>query len=58
MKLYFQRRSIRERPAPSPKYLGSPVDFVQRVGLTKGEHKQPGYLAINPQRQSSRLHRR
>jgi glutathione S-transferase len=47
MKLYYFETLNPRKACAVAKYLGSPVEFV-RVDLTKGEHKKPGYLAINP----------
>ena len=47
MKLYYFETLNPRKVCAVAKYLGSPVEFV-RVDLGKGEHKAPGYLAINP----------
>lgn len=47
MKLYYFETLNPRKACAVAKYLGSPVEFV-RVDLGKGEHKAPGYLAINP----------
>lgn len=46
-KLYYTETLNPRKACAVAKYLNSPVDFV-RVDLAKGEHKTPGYLAINP----------
>jgi glutathione S-transferase len=47
MKLYYFETTNGQKVCAVAKYLNSPVDYV-RVNLAKGEHKSPGYLAINP----------
>ena len=47
MKLYYFETLNPRKACAVAKYLRSPVEFV-RVDLGKGEHKQPGYLAVNP----------
>lgn len=47
MKLYYFETLNPRKACAVARYLGSPVEFV-RVDLGKGEHKAPGYLAINP----------
>ncbi len=47
MKLYYFETLNPRKVCAVAKYLGSPVELV-RVDLGKGEHKQPAYLAINP----------
>jgi glutathione S-transferase len=47
MKLYYADTLNPRKACAVAKYLNSPVEFV-RVELSKGEHKQPGYLSINP----------
>jgi glutathione S-transferase len=47
MKLYYAETMNPRKACAVAKYLGSPVEFV-RVELLKGEHKQPAYLAKNP----------
>ena len=47
MKLYYFETINGQKACAVAKYLESPVEFV-RVDLAKGEHKAPGYLAINP----------
>jgi glutathione S-transferase len=47
MKLYYFETINGQKACAVAKYLESPVEFV-RVDLAKGEHKAPGYLAVNP----------
>ena len=47
MKLYYFETLNPRKACAVARYLGSPVEYV-RVDLAKGEHKSPGYLAINP----------
>ena len=47
MKLYYFETSNSRKPCAVAKYLNSPVEFVH-LDLTKGEQKQPDFLAINP----------
>jgi glutathione S-transferase len=47
MKLYYFETLNARKACAVAKYLHSPVELV-RVDLSKGEHKAPGYLAINP----------
>jgi glutathione S-transferase len=47
MKLYFSEVLNPRKACAVAKYLNSPVDYV-RVDLGKGEHKRPGFLAMNP----------
>lgn len=47
MKLYYAETLNPRKACAVAKYLNSPVEFAY-VQLTKGEHKQPGYLALNP----------
>ncbi|MCP4327217.1 MAG: glutathione S-transferase family protein [Alphaproteobacteria bacterium] len=47
MKLYYCETSNPRKACAVAKHLGSPVEYV-RVDLQSGAHKQPGYLAINP----------
>jgi glutathione S-transferase len=47
MKLYYAETLNPRKACAVAKYLNAPVDFV-RVELSKGEHKSPAYLAINP----------
>jgi glutathione S-transferase len=47
MKLYYAETLNPRKACAVAKYLKAPVEFV-RVDFGKGEHKSPGYLAINP----------
>ena len=47
MKLYYFESPNSIKPCAVAKYLDAPVEYV-RVDLTKGEHKQPDFLAVNP----------
>lgn len=47
MKLYYAETLNPRKACAVGKYLGSPIEFV-RLELLKGEHKQPAYLAKNP----------
>ncbi len=47
MKLYYSETLNPRKACAVARYLNAPVEFV-RVDLTKGEHRQPSYLAINP----------
>jgi glutathione S-transferase len=47
MKLYYFETPNARKPCAVAKHLQSPVEFI-RVDLTRSEHKQPEYLAINP----------
>jgi glutathione S-transferase len=47
MKLYYAETLNPRKACAVAKYLGSPIEFV-RLELLKGEHKQPAYLAKNP----------
>ena len=47
MKLYYFETLNPRKACAVARYLGSPVELV-RIDLTKGEHKSPEYLAINP----------
>ncbi len=47
MKLYYFETINPQKACAVARYLNSPVEFV-RTDMTKGEHKTPGYLAINP----------
>lgn len=47
MKLYYFESLNARKACAVAKHLGSPVEYV-RIDLGKGEHKAPGYLAINP----------
>lgn len=47
MKLYYSQTPNALRACTVAKYLNAPVEFIQ-MDLAKGQHKQPDYLAINP----------
>ncbi len=47
MKLYYFETLNPRKACAVARHLNAPVEFV-RIDLAKGEHKQPGYLAINP----------
>jgi glutathione S-transferase len=47
MKLYYFETPNARKACTVARYLNAPVEFV-RVDLSKGEHKAPAYLAINP----------
>jgi glutathione S-transferase len=47
MKLYYFETINPRKACAVARYLEAPVEFV-RVDLSKGEHKAPAYLAINP----------
>jgi glutathione S-transferase len=47
MKLYYFETPNARKACAVARYLKTPVEFV-RVDLTKGEHKAPAFLAINP----------
>jgi glutathione S-transferase len=47
MKLYYFESLNARKACAVAKHLGSPVELV-RVDMGRGEHKAPGYLAINP----------
>ncbi len=47
MKLYYFETPNGRKPCAVAKYLNAPVEYV-RIDLSKGEHKQPDFLAINP----------
>jgi len=47
MKLYYAETLNPRKACAVAKYLNSPVEYV-RVELTKGAHKNPEYLAMNP----------
>lgn len=47
MKLYYSETPNPHKPCAVAKHLKVPIEFV-RVDLGRGEHKQPDYLAINP----------
>src|SRR5919106_4774639 len=47
MKLYYFETPNGRKACAVARYLSAPVELV-RVDLTKGEHKAPAFLAINP----------
>jgi glutathione S-transferase len=47
MKLYYFETPNARKACAVARYLNTPLEFV-RVDLTKGEHKAPAFLAINP----------
>jgi glutathione S-transferase len=47
MQLYYAETLNPRKACAVARYLNAPVDFI-RVDLARGEHKSPGYLAINP----------
>ena len=47
MKLYYSDVLSPRKACAVARYLKSPVEFVY-LDLTKGEHKTPAYLALNP----------
>jgi glutathione S-transferase len=47
MKLYYFETPNPRKPCAVARYLDAPVEYV-RVDLTKGEHRTPAFLAINP----------
>jgi glutathione S-transferase len=47
MKLHYAETLNPRKACAVAKYLNSPLDYV-RVEMLNGEHKQPAYLAINP----------
>lgn len=47
MKLFYAETFNPRKTCAVAKYLNSPVTFVN-VDLTKGEHRKPDFLAINP----------
>jgi glutathione S-transferase len=47
MKLYHAHQSRSTRPRWLLEEIGEPYELV-RLDLAKGEHKTPGYLAVNP----------
>jgi len=47
MKLYYSETPNPHKACAVAKYLDLPVEFV-RVDLARGEHRQPDYLAVNP----------
>jgi glutathione S-transferase len=47
MKLYYFETPNARKACAVARYLNSPAEFV-RIDLTKGEHKAPAFLTINP----------
>ncbi|KRE89499.1 glutathione S-transferase [Frateuria sp. Soil773] len=47
MKLYYAETLNPRKACAVAKYLGLPVEY-QRIDLAHGEHRQPPYLALNP----------
>lgn len=47
MKLYYDTTINPRKACAVARHLGLPVELVH-VQLAKGEHKQPGFLALNP----------
>jgi glutathione S-transferase len=47
MKLYFAETINARKACAAAKHVGAPVEFV-RVDLRTGQHKQPPFLAMNP----------
>lgn len=47
MRLYYEETLNPRKACAVAKYLNSPVEFV-RLEMLKGEHKEPGFLALNP----------
>jgi glutathione S-transferase len=47
VKLFYMETLNPQKACVVAKYLNSPVEFI-RVDLTKGEQKNPAFLAINP----------
>lgn len=47
MKLYYAETMNPRKACAVAKYLGSPVEYV-RVDLSRGEHRTPEFLALNP----------
>lgn len=47
MKLYYSDVLMPRKACAVAKYLKAPVEFVY-LELSKGEHKKPDYLALNP----------
>ncbi len=47
MKLYYFETSNPRKTCALAKHVGAPVAF-RRVDLTKGEHRSPDFLAVNP----------
>ncbi|HET7332212.1 glutathione S-transferase family protein [Dyella sp.] len=47
MKLYYAQTMNPRKACAVAKYLGSPVEYI-RVDLSRGEHRTPEFLALNP----------
>ena len=47
MKLFYMETLNPQKACAVAKYLNSPVEFI-RIDLAKDEHKNPAFLAINP----------
>lgn len=47
MKLFYMETLNPQKACAVAKHLNSPVEFI-RIDLTKGEQKDPAFLAINP----------
>lgn len=47
MKLYYFETLNSRKACAAAKYLSSPVEY-ERVDLSKGENRAPGFLAVNP----------
>ena len=47
MKLYYAETMNPRKACAVAKYLGSPVEYL-RVDLSRGEHRKPEFLALNP----------
>jgi glutathione S-transferase len=47
MKLYYCETLNPRKACAVARYLQSPVEFVH-IDLGQGEHKQPDFLALNP----------
>lgn len=47
MKLYYFETPNGRKACAVARYLDAPVEFV-RVDMTKGEHKSPAFLRVNP----------
>ena len=47
MRLYYFETPNARKACAAARHLDAPVEFV-RIDLTKGEHKTPAFLAINP----------
>lgn len=47
MKLYYFETPNARKPCAVARYLDSPVEF-KRIDVPQGEHKEPDFLALNP----------